>query len=112
EWKGESAIICYFSVLTEGSTLNEQIEILRKRAEDGLPDWGETGASKVLPFSMSTMVDAVCVGSVAVIFPKTNQLLKITIPNITVRSPDEPANETVIRGAHEGFVESNDKNIS
>jgi len=92
--------------------LNEQLELLRKRAEDGLPEWGETGTSTVLPFSMSTMTDAVCVGSVAVIFPKTNELLKITIPNVAVRSPDEPKNELVIRGPHEGFVESIDTNIS
>ena len=112
EWEGQPAIVCYFSVLTEGGTLNEQLEILRKRAKEGIPDWGETGASTVLPFSMSTMTDAVCLGSVAVVFPKTNKLLKITIPNITVRSPDEPSNEFVIRGSHEGFVESIDKNIS
>ena len=59
EWEGQPAIVCYFSVLTEGGTLNEQLEILRKRAKDGIPDWGETGASTVLPFSMSTMTDAV-----------------------------------------------------
>ena len=112
EWQGESSIICYFSGLTESSTLNIQLEILRKRADDGNPDWGETGASTILPFSMSTMIDAVCAGSVAIIFPKNNRLLKITIPTITVRSPDEPNNEFVVRGAHEGFVESNDKNIS
>lgn len=112
EWQGQSAIVCYFSVLTEGTTLNEQLEILRKRAEDGISDWGETGASTILPFSMSTMTDAVCVGSVAIVFPKTNKLLKITIPNVTARSPDEPNNEFVIRGSHEGFVESIDKNIS
>jgi len=112
EWRDASAIVCYYTVLTEGAQLNEQIEILRKRAEDGIPDWGETGASTILPFSMSEMTEAVTTGSVAVIFPNTNKLLKITIPKVTVRSPSEPENEHVIRGSHEGFVESFDANIA
>ena len=112
EWQGETAIICYYSVMTEASQANEQLELIRERVGEGLSDWGETAASTVLPFSMSTLVEVVCSKSVAVIFPKTNELLKVTVPNITVRSPDEPDNEHVIRGSHEGFVESLDTNLS
>ena len=85
EWQDETAIICYYSVMTEASQANEQLELIRERAGVGLSDWGETAASTVLPFSMSTLVDVVCSESVAVIFPKTNELLKVTVPNITVR---------------------------
>ena len=34
------------------------------------------------------------------------------MPSFEVRSTEEPDNEYVLRGAHEGFVESIDKNIS
>ena len=112
EWHGKTAIVCYYSVLTEASLTHEQLELIRKRAEKGVPDWGETAASTILPFSMSTLVDTVCVGSVAVVFLDTNQLLKLSIPKFAVRSPDEPDNEHVIRGAHEGFVESFDANMA
>lgn len=112
EWQGEPAIICYYSVMTEGSQVSEQFELIRQRAESGLSDWGETAVSTVLPFAMSTVVDAVCTGSVAVILPKSNLLLKITVPKISVRSPDQPVSEHVIRGAHDGFVEAIDTNIS
>ncbi len=113
EWEGQPAIVCYYTVLTEGGTLNEQLEILRKRAKEGIPDWGESGAINC-PSIFDVDIDrcSLLLVQSAVIFPKTNKLLKITIPNITVRSPDEPTNEFVIRGSHEGFVESIDKNIS
>ena len=38
--------------------------------------------------------------------------MTITIPSFEVRATSEPNNEFVIRGPHEGFVESIDKNIS
>ena len=45
-------------------------------------------------------------------FLTTNLLLKITIPKFAVRGPEEPINEHVIRGPHEGFVEAFDTNLS
>ena len=49
---------------------------------------------------------------VAVFFPATNKLMTITIPALKFVQQTEPTNEFVIRGSHEGFVESIDKNIS
>ena len=112
EWQGESAVICYYTVLTEGREVNEQLELIRIRREAGLSDWEETAVSTILPFSMSSLVEAVCMGGVVVVFPTTNQLLKLMIPKFGLRSPEEPDNEHVIRGSHEGFVEGFDTNIS
>ena len=72
----------------------------------------ETAASSVEAFSVPKLVDSVTNGFVAVFFPATNLLMTITIPSFEVRSTTEPTNELVIRGSHEGFVESIDKNIS
>lgn len=112
EWQGESAIICYYKALVEGYELNKQIELIRTKKQLNLGDWGETAISAISPFSMSTLVDAVCSGSAAIIFPSTNTFLQITMPQLKTRSPDEPDNEHVIRGSHEGFVEGIDTNIS
>ena len=38
--------------------------------------------------------------------------MTITIPSFEARATAEPSNELVVRGPHEGFVESIDKNIS
>lgn len=112
DWQGESVIVCYYTVLTEGREVNKQLELIRTRKELGLSDWGETAISAISPFSMSTLVEAVCIGAVAVVFPKSNTFLKLMMPQFAVRSPDEPDNEHVIRGSHEGFVEGFDTNIS
>ena len=60
EWQGESAVLCYYTVLTEGREVNEQLELIRVRSEAGLSDWGVTAVSTVSPFLMSTLVEAVC----------------------------------------------------
>ena len=55
EWHDGPAIVCYYSVLTEGGKVNEQIDIIRQRAVDGLSDWGDTAASSVHAFSVPTL---------------------------------------------------------
>ena len=98
--------------MTESGEVNKQIDIIRKRAIDEVTDWGETAVSSVDAFSVPKLVESVTSGFIAVYFPNTNLLITITMPSFEVRSTAEPDNEFVIRGAHEGFVESIDKNIS
>lgn len=112
EWSDGPAVVCYYTGMTEGTQVNQQLELIRKRAEDGLTDWGKTAFSSVHAFSVSTITESVSSGFVAVIFPETNLLLQITMSKFVVRSPNEPDNEHVIRGPHEGFVEGFDANMS
>jgi len=111
-WKDGVGIVCFFNTMTESGEVNKQIDIIRKRAIDELPDWGGTAASSVDAFSVSKLVESVSNGFVVVYYPATNLIMTITIPSYEVRSTAEPNNEFVIRGAHEGFIESTDKNIS
>ena len=111
-WKDGLGIVCFFNTMTESGEVNKQIDIIRKRAIDELPDWGGTAASSVEAFSVAKLVESVSNGFIAVYFPATNLIMTITIPSYEVRSTSEPTNEFVIRGSHEGFVESIDKNIS
>lgn len=111
-WKNGLGIVCFFNTMTESGEVNKQIDIIRKRAIDELTDWGGTAASSVEAFSVAKLVESVSNGFIAVYFPATNLIMTITIPSYEVRSTSEPTNEFVIRGSHEGFVESIDKNIS
>jgi spore germination protein KA len=111
-WKDGVGIVCFFNTMTESGEVNKQIDIIRKRSIDELPDWGGTAASSVDAFSVAKLVESVSNGFIAVYFPATNLIMTITIPAYEVRSTSEPTNEFVIRGSHEGFVESTDKNIS
>src|SRR5690606_23282009 len=45
-------------------------------------------------------------------FPSANVMLQLSVQKIASREPSEPANEYVVRGPHEGFVEDIQKNIS
>ncbi|MCZ2258245.1 spore germination protein [Sporosarcina sp. G11-34] len=110
-WKDGVGIVCFFNTMTESGEVNKQIDIIRKRAIE-LPDWGGTAASTVEAFSVPKLVESVSSGFVVVYFPVPNLIMTITIPSYEVRSTAEPNSEIVIRGAHEGFVESIDKNIS
>ena len=38
-WKDGVAIVCFFNTMTESGEVNKQIEIIRQRAIDELPDW-------------------------------------------------------------------------
>lgn len=111
-WKDGVGIVCYFNTMTESGEVNKQIDIIRKHEINELPHWGETAVSSVEAFSVPKLVESVTNGFVAVYFPVSNLIMTITIPVYEVRSTAEPNNELVIRGAHEGFVESIDKNIS
>ena len=111
-WKDGVAIVCFYNTMTESGDVNRQIEILRHRSIADLPKWEGTAASSVGAFSISELVDAVTNGFVAVFFPAKNLLMTITIPSFEARATAEPSNELVVRGPHEGFVESIDKNIS
>ncbi|WP_249336609.1 spore germination protein [Sporosarcina sp. Marseille-Q4063] len=112
EWEKGAAIVVYFKVMTEGGQVNEQLDIIRKRELAGLPNWGDTPVSTIHPFTISTLIEKVCAGSAVVIFLNTNMMLTVNVPSFAVRAPEEPDNEHVIRGSHEGFVEGFDKNMS
>lgn len=111
-WKDGEAIACFFNTMVEASEVNKQIEILRDRSIADLPNWAGTATSSVGAYSEQKLIETVTSGFVAIYFTATNVLLTITIPSFEVRATTEPSNEIVIRGAHEGFVESIDKNIS
>lgn len=111
-WKDGDGIVCFLTTMTESSEVNKQIEILRLRSIADLPNWAGTATSCVEAFSLPKLIKSVTSGFVAIYFPSANLLMTITIPSFEVRSTTEPNNEIVIRGAHEGFVESIDKNIS
>lgn len=107
----EEVIICYFSVLVEPNVLNEQLDIIKKNKLNGHNKWGYSAVSTIEGISMEVLKESVCAGTAVVLFPKENNMLIVDIPSFAVRSPEEPDNEHVVRGSHEGFVEGIDTNL-
>ena len=64
------------------------------------------------PYELQKIVDYICNGETIIILPKMQEIIRINSPEFPHRSPDEPENEQILRGAHEGFVEHIDSNIS
>ena len=64
------------------------------------------------PYNNQKLIEYVCNGESIVILLDTNEMIRLNSPNFVYRTPDEPANEEVLRGSHEGFVENYDSNVS
>lgn len=112
EWPNGKGIVCYYYSMADGTEVNKQIHMIRNRAEAEVPNWGKTAISAVKPYSEKELLKIVCSGAAAVIFPDSNLIMSIIAQNLTTRSPDEPGNEQIVRGAHEGFVENMQQNLT
>ncbi|MEK3934524.1 spore germination protein [Sporosarcina sp. FSL W7-1349] len=112
DWPTGKGIVCYYSSLADGTEVNKQIDIIRNRAQSGMANWGKTAVSEVKSYSQEELVKIVCSGSTAVIFPDPKLIVTITAEKTATRSPEEPGNEQVVRGSHEGFVENLQQNLS
>ncbi|MFS0576370.1 spore germination protein [Sporosarcina sp. 179-K 3D1 HS] len=112
DWPTGKGIVCYYYSLADGNEVNKQIDIIRNRAQLEMPNWGKTAVSEIKSYSKEELLKIVCTGSTAVIFPDSKLILTITAQKVATRSPDEPGNEQIVRGSHEGFVENMQQNLS
>lgn len=112
EVAGVPAVLCYYTTLIDTALADRHLESLEKRAMAGSEKWGNSATSSAEAFSEEKLAEQVCTGNLVIVFPETNMMLGIQVNNAPKRSPEEPKNETVVRGAHEGFVESITDNVA
>lgn len=111
-WPNEEyAILCYYSSMVNKSDVQNQINVLKVQASVDEEKWTETMAAVKEPFQMEKFVDYICHGETIILLLTEKQMVHLTLPEIPHRSPDEPINENILRGSHEGFVENVDVNI-
>ncbi|MER2155891.1 MAG: spore germination protein [Solibacillus sp.] len=58
------------------------------------------------------LINYVCDGETIIILLQSRKMIRFSSPEFVHGTPDEPENEQILRGSHEGFVESFDANIS
>lgn len=58
------------------------------------------------------MLDYICNGETIIIFLQMDKMIRFSNPEFVHGTPDEPENEQILRGSHEGFVENFDSNVS
>lgn len=57
------------------------------------------------------LVDYVCNGETIIILMQSRQIIRINHTEFAHNTPEEPGNEQVLRGSHEGFVENFETNM-
>ena len=63
-------------------------------------------------YDQQKIVDYICNGETIIILPQMQEIIRVNSPESPQRTPDEPENEQILRGAHEGLVENIDSNIA
>lgn len=111
DWDTQTVIICYYSSIVDKAELNEELAIIKNNWFSG-NHAGESFTTMMEAFRMERLREIVSLGDAGIIFPEDNLLMVMGMAKTAVRSPSEPQNEQVIRGLHEGFVESIDTNIA
>lgn len=113
DWReGTSAILCFYSSLVDAKEAQKLLDTIYARLDTNKPFWSETIMTTLKPFSLPQAIEHICNGETLIIIPDTGEMLSLTIVNQVHRNPDEPNNEHVLRGSHEGLVESVDTNLA
>lgn len=123
-WKDESkAIICYYSSLVKINEIErylnwmtlEQAKAKKSQANgnENTTDYDEHSLVVITEsYEEQNIINYVCNGEAVIISPSHENIIRISSPNFALRSTEEPTNEQVLRGAHEGLVEDFDANVS
>ncbi|MER2111993.1 MAG: spore germination protein [Solibacillus isronensis] len=63
-------------------------------------------------YDLKKLIGYVCDGETIIILLQSQKMIRLSSPEFVHGTPEEPENEQILRGSHEGFVESFDANIS
>lgn len=125
---GEQAILCFYSSLVKKSEVESNLNLLRlakrtisyenpeTRIDEPIRNRTTTFDDSVTittePYNNEKLIDYICNGETLVILLHTHEMIRLDSPDFVHRTPDEPENEHVLRGSHEGLVENFDSNVS
>lgn len=113
DWReGTSAILCFYTSLVDAKEVQRVLDTIYARLDTNKPFWSETLITTLEPFSLPLAIEHICNGETLIVIPETGEMLSLTVMNQVQRNPDEPNNEHVLRGSHEGLVESLETNLA
>jgi spore germination protein KA len=64
------------------------------------------------PYDNEKLIDYICNGETLVLLLQKQEMIRLSSPEFVHRTPEEPDNEQILRGSHEGLVENFDSNVS
>lgn len=125
---GEVAILCFYSSLVKKSEVESNLNLLRlakktlsyenpkTRIDEPIGNRTTTFDDSVTitteAYNNEKLIDYICNGETLVILLHTQEMIRLESPDFVHRTPDEPENEHILRGSHEGLVENFDSNVS
>lgn len=113
DWRdGSSAILCFYASLVDAKEVQKAFDVIYARLDAAKPFWSESLVTTLKPFSMPQAIERICNGETLIVLPDSGEMLSLFIPSEVNRAPDEPSNEHVVRGSHQGLIESLDTNLA
>ncbi|UQW97928.1 spore germination protein [Rummeliibacillus sp. G93] len=109
--KDQYAILCYYSSMANKKDVQDIVNLLKMQTTVNEKEWDATTSSQKESYNLEKLVEYVCQGFTVLLLLNSQEMVRFTIPDLPHRSPDEPTNEAIIRGSHEGFVEDMDVNL-
>lgn len=110
---GSKGKLIYLETMADTKEIQKSILIPLSEAE-GTRNIREIITSPELKFSnnLNEAVSALLMGSCALFFMDRTEFFLSNTIQVNVRTPEEPENEKVVRGSHEGFVENLNINLN
>ncbi|SCY80818.1 MULTISPECIES: spore germination protein [unclassified Lysinibacillus] len=113
DWhEGDTAILCFYASLVDAKEVQKVLDTIYARLDTDKPFWSETLITTLQNFSLPQAIERVCQGETIVILPETGEMLTLSIMNEVRRNLEEPNNEHILRGSHEGLIERADTNLA
>ncbi|MFS0646464.1 spore germination protein [Siminovitchia sp. 179-K 8D1 HS] len=112
-WKKMPGVIIYLETMADTEQLQRSFLLPLSEAEDGQhiedlitsPEFSKTD-------DLNKVVSALLKGDCALFLQGRTECFLFSSVQINTRTPEEPDNEKVVRGAHMGFVENIDINLN
>lgn len=111
-WNGEVVLLCFYATLIQKSEVEKFLYVFKDRVRDDQQYWGESVFTSVEPFDEKRFVEMICEGVSILYRVEKNEMIRLNIPDLVHRMPEEPVNEHILRGSHEGLVEDYNTNLS
>lgn len=113
DWhEGDTAILCFYASLVDAKEVQKILDTIYARLDTEKPFWSETLLTTLQDFSLPQAIERACQGETLVILPDTGEMLTLNIINEVRRNLEEPINEHILRGSHEGLIERADTNLA
>ncbi len=113
DWhEGDTAILCFYASLVDAKEVQKVLDTIYARLDTDKPFWSETLITTLQDFSLPQAIERVCQGETIVILPERGEMLTLSIINEVRPNLEEPINEHILRGSHEGLIERADTNLA